>query len=80
MRDLIAITTGLFAFVGWTIATAYAGYTLRRRHEVRLQRARIARLIADARAAKAPAKVEPMQFTSTHRGGFSSAKIGKPDA
>jgi hypothetical protein len=60
MLDLIALTVGLLAFVGWSVLMLFGGYAARRRAERRERDARIARLIEDARRkTNAPDKVEP---------------------
>lgn len=59
MIDLIALTIAALSFIAWSAVLMFGGYAYRRRMERREQRARIARLIADAKATKAPAKVEP---------------------
>lgn len=60
MLDLIALTVGLLAFVGWSVLLLFGGYAARRRAERRERDARIARLIEDARRkTNAPDKVEP---------------------
>lgn len=60
MLDLIALTVGLLAFVGWSALLLFGGYAARRRAERRERDARIARLIEDARRkTNAPDKVEP---------------------
>lgn len=58
MLDLIALTIGMLAFTAWSAVLMFGGYAYRRRKEQQMQRARIARLIAQHQANRTPAKVE----------------------
>lgn len=59
MLDLIAITAGVLAFLSWSVATFTSGYLVRRRQQQREWRKAAERMLAEARATKAPAKREP---------------------